>query len=92
MPLPNLRHLRILSLARNNIRRIKGLEEVSETLEELWLSYNKIDSLTGINPCKKLKVLYMSNNNISNWNEIDKLKELTKITTVLFKNNPIYYK
>ena len=34
------KNLRILSLGRNNIKRIQGLEEVSATLEELWLSYN----------------------------------------------------
>ena len=34
------KNLRILSLGRNNIKRIGGLEEVSATLEELWLSYN----------------------------------------------------
>ena len=34
------RNLRILSLGRNNIKRIQGLEEVSATLEELWISYN----------------------------------------------------
>ena len=31
--LPNLRYLRILSLSRNNIKKISGLEEVGDTLE-----------------------------------------------------------
>ena len=34
------RNLRILSLGRNNIKRIQGLEEVSATHAELWISYN----------------------------------------------------
>ena len=38
--LPKLKNLRILSLGRNNIKRIMALEDVGQTLEELWLSYN----------------------------------------------------
>ena len=90
-PLPNLRNLRILSLSRNNIKKIAGLEEVGDCLEELWLSYNKIQLLSNLHCCRKLKVLYISNNKISKWDEIDKLKDLSKLSTVLFKNNPIYW-
>jgi len=32
-PFPNLRYLKILSLSRNNIRKIKGLDEIGDTLE-----------------------------------------------------------
>lgn len=38
--LPKLRNLKVLSLGRNNIKRIISLEEIGQTLEELWLSYN----------------------------------------------------
>ena len=38
--LPKLKNLKILSLGRNNIKRIMALEDVGQTLEELWLSYN----------------------------------------------------
>ena len=38
--LPKLKNLKVLSLARNNIKKITGLEEVGAFLEELWLSYN----------------------------------------------------
>lgn len=38
-------NLQILSLGRNLLRKIEGLEPVSATLEELWLSYNQIASL-----------------------------------------------
>lgn len=60
--LNGLSHLRILSLGRNCIKKIEGLEAVGDTLEELWISYNNIDKLNGIECCKKLKVLYASNN------------------------------
>lgn len=35
-------------------------EAVSDTLEELWISYNNIEKLKGINVLKKLKVQYAS--------------------------------
>jgi len=42
--------------------------------------------------CRKLSILYMSNNGIKNWSEIDKLRDLPKIQNVLFIGNPIYLK
>ena len=71
--LPKLKNLRILSLGRNNIKRIMALEDVGSTLEELWLSYNQIEKLDGLQPCVKLQVLYMSNNKIKAWDEISKV-------------------
>jgi dynein light chain 1 len=46
---------------------------VAGTLEELWISYNQINSLDGINMCSNLTTLYISNNAIKAWNELDKL-------------------
>ena len=40
VPMQRLKNLKILSLARNNIKRIQNLEDVAATLEQLWLSYN----------------------------------------------------
>ena len=37
--------LKTLSLARNLIRKIEGLEPVAGTLEQLWLSYNQLERL-----------------------------------------------
>jgi len=82
--------LRILSLGRNNIKRLEKLEEVSETLEELWLSYNVIEKLSGIEACSKLKVLYMSNNRISSYDELERLDGLNNLEDVLFQRNPIH--
>lgn len=62
--------LRILSLGRNNIKKIEGLEAVSETLEELWISYNQIERLNGIECCKKLRVLYAANNKVKAWDGV----------------------
>ena len=88
--LPKLRSLKILSLGRNNIKRISGLDEVGQTLEELWLSYNLIEKLDGLQPCVKLHTFFASNNKVKQWDEISKLGQLPEIKFVLFIGNPIY--
>ena len=51
--------LEILSLGRNNIKKIEGLDGVADTLKELWISYNNIEKLAGIEKLKSLEILYM---------------------------------
>jgi dynein light chain 1 len=51
--------LEILSLGRNNIKKIEGLDGVADTLKELWISYNNIEKLAGIEKLKSLEVLFM---------------------------------
>jgi len=84
----NLENLRILSLGRNNIRRLERLEGLPN-LEELWVSYNEIDKLSGIECLQKLKVLYMSNNQIRDLEELEVLKNLPELNDILFRGNPI---
>ena len=43
--LSGLDNLRILSLGRNQIKKIENLDSVAETLEELWISYNLLERL-----------------------------------------------
>ena len=88
--LPKLKSLRILSLGRNNNKRIMALEEIGLTLEELWLSYNQIEKLDGLGPCIKLTNLFMSNNRIKSWEEVAKLSQLPEIKNVIFVGNPCY--
>ena len=59
------------------------------TLEELWLSYNQISSLDGLSPLVALQVLYMSNNRISEWTELDKLAALPMLRELLLLGNPL---
>ena len=68
-----LPRLRILSLGRNRIKRIDGLQAIAGTLEQIWLSYNEISNLDGVLCCGKLKTLYISHNKIKSWEEIAKL-------------------
>lgn len=87
--LKELKRLKVLSLGRNNIRKIEQLD--IPQLEQLWLSYNKIDKLTGLDKLKNLKILYMSNNMVNSWTEIDRLaNQCPELQEVLFVNNPIY--
>jgi dynein light chain 1 len=88
--LPKLKQLKVLSLGRNNIKRIMALEEIGLTLEELWLSYNSIEKLDGLQPCIKLTTFFLGNNKVRVWDEVSKLSQLPEIKNVLFVGNPIY--
>lgn len=59
-------------------------EGVADTLEELWISYNLVEKLKGINVLRKLRVLYMSNNLIKDWVEFARLQELPNLENLLF--------
>ncbi|XP_071770369.1 dynein axonemal light chain 1 [Centroberyx gerrardi] len=84
-----LKNLKILSVGRNNIKNLNGLEAVGDTLEELWISYNLIEKLKGIQVMKKLKVLYMSNNLVKEWAEFVKLSDLPCLVDLVFVGNPL---
>ena len=90
VPMQRLKNLKILSLARNNIKRIQNLEDVAATLEQLWLSYNQIERLDNLAPLQKLHTFYISNNKLRNWEEVAKCSQLADLKTVLFLGNPIY--
>ena len=90
VPMQRLKNLKILSLARNNIRRIQNLEDVAGTLEQLWLSYNQIGKLDNIAPLQKLHTFYISNNKLRSKDEIAKCSQLADLTSVLFLGNPVY--
>ena len=105
--LNGLKCLRILSLSRNNIKNLNGLDAVGDTLQELWISYNNIEKLKGINVLKRLKVLKMTNNKVKvgcfqiwvwflqsnqDWGEFTKIGELTELEDLGFTNNPLEVK
>ncbi|XP_008310688.1 dynein axonemal light chain 1 isoform X2 [Cynoglossus semilaevis] len=87
--LNGLKNLRILSLGRNNIKALSGLEAVGDTLEELWISYNMIEKLKGVQCMRSLKVLYMSNNLVKEWGEFGRLAELPSLIDLVFVGNPL---
>ncbi|KAL7452287.1 hypothetical protein ACHAWC_004016, partial [Mediolabrus comicus] len=88
--LPGMTELKILSLGRNNLKKVEKLEDVAGTLEQLWLSYNQIASLDGLSCLSNLTTLYCSNNLIKSFSELDKLKANEQLRDVLFIGNPMY--
>ena len=71
--LAGMTKLKILSIGRNNIKKIEKLEDVASTLEQLWISYNQISSLDGLSSLENLTTLYMSNNAIKSFSELNHL-------------------
>jgi dynein light chain 1 len=84
-----LSNLKILSLGRNKITQIKKLEDVKTTLEELWISYNYITKLDGLGQMQALRVLYISNNQIEQFDELLKLRDCP-LEELLLLGNPCY--
>merc|ERR1711907_490388 len=80
----------ILSVGRNQIKKIEKLDDVADTLEQLWISYNIISSLDGLQGLTNLQSLYMSNNNIKSFSELAKLAGMPNLKDVVFKGNPMY--
>jgi dynein light chain 1 len=85
-----MKALKILALGRNQIKRIEKLDDLADSLEELWLSYNLIASLDGLSMLSKLQVLYMSNNSLKSFDELEKISGLSELRDVLFVGNPMY--
>jgi len=82
--------LRILSIGRNNIRKLENLDAISDRLEELWMSYNPIAGLAGIEKLQNLRVLYMGNCKVDAKKEFMRLCELPKLEEIVFYGNPIH--
>ncbi|KAL0237294.1 hypothetical protein PCE1_000691 [Barthelona sp. PCE] len=87
--LQGLHSLKILSLGRNQIKRIENLDAVAGTLEQLWLSHNNIERLTGLSNLQNLKILFVRCNRISSLSEIDRLVDLASLEELDLRGNPI---
>ena len=71
--LAGMSNLKVLSVGRNNLKKIEKLEEVASTLEQLWISYNQISTLEGLSNLPNLNTLYISNNTIKSFSELNHL-------------------
>ena len=81
--------LKTLSLGRNIIKSLQGIEGAAESLEQLWISYNQVDRLKPIRNMLRLKSLYMSHNYVREWREFEHLTELPCLEDLVFIGNPL---
>ena len=81
--------LEVLSLGRNCLKRLDGVEAVAGTLRELWVSYNQLEKLAGVEKCVQLRVLYASNNRLKDWAEVARLAALPQLEDLLLVGNPL---
>ena len=79
--------MEILSLARNQLKKIENLDAVAGTLKQLWLSYNNIIGLAGVEKLHNLEVLYFANNKVNDVKELDRLQMLPKFVELVFHGN-----
>ena len=56
--LAGMENLKILSLGRNLIKKPDNMDGLGSTLEQLWISYNLMSSLAGVEKLKVLKVKF----------------------------------
>merc|ERR1719353_2243697 len=87
--LSTLKKCKQLRMSSNAIEKIEGLNEVADTLEQLWISYNQIASFAGVEKLVNLQVMYASNNKIDKWPEVERLQSLPKLRELNLVNNPI---
>ena len=88
--LAGMTKLRVLSLGRNNLKKIEKLEDVAGTLQQLWISYNQISSLEGLACLLELSTLYISNNVLKSFSFLFELSPLKKLREVMLIGNPMY--
>lgn len=53
--LQSFKNLKVLSLGRNVLKSLQGVEAAADSLEQLWISYNQIDKLKPLRNLSKLK-------------------------------------
>ncbi len=58
-------------------------------LEILSLSSNKISSLSPLSACLNMREIYLRNNNINSFRELNHLKHMTKLKVLWLEGNPI---
>ncbi|KAF2069020.1 hypothetical protein CYY_009660 [Polysphondylium violaceum] len=99
---PSFKHLKSLDLAYNNITCLNDVKALGDllSLEELNLNHNQITSLQLDNQCTNdsdekykifcnLKRIYLSNNLINDWSEIDVLDRFKSLVELSFRDNPV---
>lgn len=88
--LAGMENLKILSLGRNLIKKLDNMDGLGNKLEQLWVSYNQLSSLAGVEKLKCLKVLYAGNNKIGDVKEVNRLAEVPELEELVLFGNPFH--
>ncbi|XP_037370329.1 gamma-enolase isoform X3 [Talpa occidentalis] len=84
----NLPKLKNLFLAQNQLKKVEGLENLSN-LTTLHLRNNQIDTLSGFSKeMKSLQYLNLRNNMVADLGELAKLQDLPKLRALVLMDNP----
>uniref|UniRef100_A0A2I2ZGK0 Leucine-rich repeat-containing protein 23 n=1 Tax=Gorilla gorilla gorilla TaxID=9595 RepID=A0A2I2ZGK0_GORGO len=84
----NLPKLKNLYLAQNMLKKVEGLEDLSN-LTTLHLRDNQIDTLSGFSrEMKSLQYLNLRGNMVANLGELAKLRDLPKLRALVLLDNP----
>lgn len=84
----HLKGLTWLDLSFNKIKKISGLEELTQ-LTDLSLSNNEISALDGVAHLPKLEVLTLANNTVSTLAEVAKLRYMPSLRVLALAGNPV---
>lgn len=87
--LSGMENLKILSIGRNNIKKLENMDAISDRLEELWMSYNPIGSFAGIEKLSKLRVLFAGNCKIADKKELQRLTAVPTLEELVVYGNPL---
>jgi len=88
--LSSLENLKILSIGRNNIKKLENMDAIADRLQELWMSYNPCASFNGVEKLQKLNVLFAGNCKISDQKELQRLVELPNLQELVLYGNPLH--
>jgi len=88
--LAGMENLKILSLGRNLIKKLDNMDGLGNKLEQLWISYNQLSSLSGVEKLKCLKILYCGSNKLADMKEVGKLTELPELEELVLFGNPLH--
>lgn len=81
--------IEVLSIGRNLLTKLTGIEKAAATLTQLWMSYNSVKDLRPIAACKRLTVLYLAHNKVEKQTELDHIQQLPDLSDLLLTGNPV---
>lgn len=79
--------LKELYVSQNGIQAIRGLENNLE-LEILDMNYNRIQRIENVSHLQKLTDFWASQNKLSDFNDLEELAKLPKLTLAYLEMNP----